>query len=133
MKEQNELLEAALKLAEFTGRMCLDSEMREAREVIERHRPKPERLEGWVNYYGPAKHGHVLFPSKEHAESVNDSENGRTVHMREVVPVEFEKWTASPGGAIWQGSKRIWNAGKQEIAEGLCEAHNAEMERIANA
>ena len=51
MNNENELLEAALKLAESIRPYSLSEEERTLIEVIEQHRPKPKRLEGWINFY----------------------------------------------------------------------------------
>ena len=55
MKEQNELLEAALKLAELVKALKAKGEIffeaLELIQTIEAHRPRPKRLEGWINVY----------------------------------------------------------------------------------
>jgi hypothetical protein len=130
MSEQNELLEAALKLAESIKPYSLGEVERELIEIIERHRPKPERLERWVNVFKGGRIGE-LWPSPEIAATHAPRETIRQALLREVVPVEFERWTAyeGPGQIQIQGGKRI----RHYDMSAICDAHNAEMERIANA
>jgi hypothetical protein len=146
MENQNELLEAALKVVE-TMRTVGDNceidwslEAERAMQTIERHRPKPERLEGWVNVFKDGRIGQ-LWSSQEIAavQADEDCPPIRQALLREVVPVEFEKWTAesAPGGSWWrvlnsEGGTIATNLSKT-CAESFRDTHNTEMERIANA
>jgi hypothetical protein len=116
MKEQNEeLLQAALKLAESVLFYSLSEEERALIEVIEQHRPKPKRVEGWLNLYGTRVSGFV-WPNEQEAKQTCSS-GGRQVHIREVAPVEWEPWTVE----MVRNHKNF-----QETVD----AHNAEMERV---
>jgi hypothetical protein len=115
MKEQNELLEAALKLAESIRLYSLSGEERNLIEVIEQHRPKPKRIEGWLNLYGARVSGFV-WPTEQSAKD-NASSDARQVHIREVAPVEWEPWTVE----MVRNHRNF-----QETID----AHNAEMERV---
>ena len=132
MKEQNEeLLQAALKLVESIKPYSLSEEERALIEVIEQHRPKATRVEGWINIYkgyedkGYEDKGYegyepagIIWPTEQEAKQ-NCSSNGvRQVHIREVVPVEWKPWTA----------KTIQSMSFS--AEAIVAAHNAEMERV---
>jgi hypothetical protein len=135
MSEQNELLEAAetlLGIIYGDPRFLTINGMfkaNQAREIIAKHRPKPERLGGWMNQYPDGTFGQELYPTEEKAR-IKGSQSV-PVHLREVVPVEFERWTAyeGPGQIQIQGGKRI----RHYDMSAICDAHNAEMERIANA
>lgn len=116
MKEQNELLEAALKLAESIRLYSLSEEERTLIEVIDQHRPKPKRVEGWLNLYGARVSGFV-WPTEQSAKD-KVSSGGRQVHIREVVPVEWEPWTSR--------TVQLLAISWEELAA----AHNAEMERV---
>jgi len=117
MKEQNEeLLQAALKLVESIKPYSLSEEERALIEVIEQHRPKAKRVEGWINIYGETLRGFV-WPTEQSAKD-NASSGGRQVHIREVVPVEWEPWTAKTIQSL------------SFSAEEIVAAHNAEMERV---
>jgi chromosome segregation ATPase len=117
MKEQNqELLEAALKLVESIKPYSLSEEERALVEVIEQHRPKAKRVEGWINIYGETLHGYV-WPTEELAKNFTGDDSARQVHIREVVPVEWKPWTAI----------RVRN---HKTFQETVDAHNAEMERV---
>jgi hypothetical protein len=131
MKEQNELLEAALKLADEFQSMDLGGYNRvaEALEIIERHRPKPNRLEGWLelNRRGLFEYYHKTEPNEFVLARIKE-EGGTVHHLREVVPVEFEKWSRKTIDEIW--SK---HGSMNAIFDVIAELHNSELERIANA
>jgi hypothetical protein len=125
MKEQNELLEAAETLLgiiddspEFLtlGRA---HKAKEAREIIEAHRPKPKRVEGWINLYAPdEEYMGFIYLTEEDAKTHCSDYTLRQVHIREVVPIEWEPWT----GKTVQSLAISW--------EELAAAHNAEMQRV---
>jgi len=117
MSEQNELLEAALKLAESIRPYSLSEEERALIEVIDQHRPKPKRLEGWINLYNDSKPGGTIWPTEQDAKDYCINEPARQVHIREVVPVEWKPWTVE----MVRNHKNF-----QETTD----AHNAEMERV---
>jgi hypothetical protein len=121
MNKENELLEAALKLAESIKPYSLSEEERTLIEVIEQHRPKPKRMEGWVNLYGPDDHymGFV-WPTEQDAKDHASSNMLSQVHIREVIPVEWERWTAKTVQSL------------SFSAEAIVAAHNAEMERVTH-
>jgi len=130
MKEQNELLEAAETLLRIIddrpGFLTVGKayKAKEAREIIERHRPKPKRIEGWINlckgyedkgYEGYEPAG-IIWATEQSAKH-NASSDCRQVHIREVVPVEWEPWTVE----MVRNHRNF-----QETAD----AHNTEMERV---
>ena len=118
MKEQNELLEAALKLAESIRPYSLSEEERTLIEVIEQHRPKLKRLEGWINLYGlDDLYMGLIWPTEEDANTRSSDNTLRQVHLREVVPVEWEPWTV----------EMVRN---HQNFQATVDAHNAEMERV---
>jgi hypothetical protein len=115
---QNELLEAALKLAESIRPYSLSEEERALIEVIEQHRPKPKRLEGWVNLYGPDDHYMgFIWPTEQDAKDHASPNMLSQVHIREVIPVKWKPWTV----------EMVRN--HQNFQETV-DAHNAEMERV---
>jgi hypothetical protein len=126
MKEQNELLEAAEKLLEILA-VIDDTEgltkeemhvIADARKIVDQHRPKPKRLEGWVNLYGPDDHYMgFIWPTEQDAKDHASPNMLSQVHIREVAPIEWERWTVE----MVRNHKNF-----QETAD----AHNAEMERI---
>jgi hypothetical protein len=117
MIEQNELLEAALKLAESIRPYSLSEEERALIEVIEQHRPQAKRIEGWINLYHDSKPGGSIWPTEQEAKQ-NCGINGvRQVHIREVVSLEWKPWTVE----MVRNHRNF-----QETAD----LHNAEMERV---
>ena len=123
MIEQNELLEATEKLLEILANIDDLTEgewqvIENTRQIVEQRHPKPERLEGWVNLYGPDDEymwSH-LWLSEEDAKT-HSSDRARQVHIREVVPVEWEPWTVE----MVRNHRNF-----QETVD----AHNAEMEKV---
>jgi hypothetical protein len=120
MKEQNEeLLQAALKLVESIKPYSLSEEERALIEVIEQHRPHAKRLEGWINLYGPDDHYMgFIWPTEQDAKDHASPNMLSQVHIREVVPVEWEPWTGKTVQSL------------SFSAEEIVAAHNAEMERV---
>jgi hypothetical protein len=127
MKEQNELLEATEKLLEILAAIddtegLTEEEMEviaDTRKIVDQHRPKPKRLEGWLNLYKGYegyKPGGIIWPTEQEAKQ-NCSRDARQVHIREVIPVEWEPWTVE----MVRNHKTF-----QETAD----LHNAEMERV---
>ena len=122
---ENELLEAAETLLgiidvrpEF---LTLEGahKAKEAREIIERHRPKPKRLEGWINLYAPdEEYMGFIYLTEEDAKTHCSDYTLRQVHIREVVPVEWKPWTSR--------TVQLLAISWEELAA----AHNAEMERV---
>lgn len=132
-EEQKEFNEAALKLAEFVTRSHNGESFKwddplSLVEAIEKYRPKPERVEGWVNLGGDG--GWDVFDSAELAAKYGGGENivRTAVHVREVVPVERKKWRAD-GEWIYtgEGSFRCSNDVAASVA---CKIHNEVMERV---
>lgn len=121
MKEQNELLEATEKLLEILAAIddtegLTEEEMEviaDTRKIVDQHRPKPKRLEGWLNLYGPDD---FIWPTEQDAKDAA-SDFTRQVHIREVVPAEWEPWTVE----MVRNHRNF-----QETAD----FHNAEMERV---
>ena len=124
METNQELLDAALVLADFTKGMCLKPEMREAIAVIEDLRPAPKPLEGWVNVYPDREDTHVpkLFKTEESAR-LHSSAYAKQVHVREVLPEEpkpkAERWTASRVLALYKNP-----GGFVESVQRIADAHN---------
>lgn len=124
MKEQNELLEAAETLLgiidDRPGFLTVGAayKAKEAREIIEAHRPKPKRLEGWINLYGPDDHYMgFIWPTEQDARDHASPNMLSQIHIREIVPVEWEPWTVE----MVRNHRNF-----QETVD----AHNAEMERV---
>lgn len=127
MTEQNELLEVTEKLLEILATIdaltfgdLTIAEWRvieDAQRIVEQHRPKPERLEGWINVYNDSKPGGITWPTEQDAKDYCVSSDGRQVHLREVVPVEWEPWTVE----MVRNHRNF-----QETVD----AHNAEMEKV---
>jgi len=122
---QNELSQAALKLLNILNNvddLSVDEweVITDVRKIVEQHRPKPKRVEGWINLYegyeGCEPAG-IIWPTEQEAKE-NCRNNGvRQVHIREVVPVEWEPWT-------------IEALSKIRHYQAMIDAHNAEMERV---
>ena len=127
MTEQNELLEVTEKLLEILatidaltfGDLTKDEwrVIEDAQRIVEQQRPKPKRLEGWINVYNDSKPGGIIWPTEQDAKDYCVSSRGRQVHLREVVPVEWEPWNVE----TVRNHRNF-----QESAD----AHNAEMERV---
>jgi hypothetical protein len=126
MKEQNELLEATEKLLEILAAIDdtegLTEEVMEViadtRKIFDQHRPKPKRLEGWVNLYGPDDHYMgFIWPTEQDAKDHATLNILSQAHIREVAPVEWELWTVE----MVRNHRNF-----QETAD----AHNREMERV---
>jgi hypothetical protein len=141
MSEKNELVEAALKLAEIISDYDFETipedecdQMRKAISIIERHRPKPNRLEGWLelNRRGLFEYYHKTEPNEFVLARIKE-EGGTVHHLREVVPVEFEKWTGDGQNVIASDGTYLFTTHSNATASRITELHNAEMERIANA
>jgi hypothetical protein len=124
MKEQNELLEAALKLLNILNNvddLSVDEweVIGDARTIVGQHQLKPKRLEGWINLYAPdEEYMGFIYLTEEDAKTHCSDYTLRQVHIREVVPVELEPWT----GKTVQSLAISW--------EELAAAHNAEIERV---
>jgi hypothetical protein len=124
MKEQNELLEAALKLLNILNNvddLSYDEweVIVDAQNIVAQHRTEPKRIEGWINLYAPDEGYYCfIYPTEEDAKTHCSDYTLRQVHIREVVPVEWEPWT----GKTVQSLAISW--------EELAAAHNAEMERV---
>jgi hypothetical protein len=127
MNEQNQLLEAAEKLLEILA-VIDDTEgltkqemevIANTRKIVDQHRPKPKRVEGWVNLYGPDDHYMgFIWPTEQAAKDHASPNMLSQVHIREVVPVEWEPWT-------------IQTLLDFPHLQAIIDAHNAEMERVA--
>jgi len=123
MKEQNEeLLQAALNLLNILNNVDdLSNDewevIGDARKIVAQHRSEPQRLEGWINFYNDSRPGGTIWPTEQEAKDYCLTEGARQVHIREVVPVEWEPWTV----------EMVRN--HQNFQETV-DAHNAEMERI---
>jgi hypothetical protein len=126
MKEQNELLEAAEKLLEILA-VIYDTEgltvkemevIAATRKIVDQHRPKLKRVEGWINLYRLGDHYMgFIWPTEQAAKDHASPNMLSQVHIREVVPVEWKRWTVE----MVRNHKNF-----QETVD----AHNAEMERV---
>ncbi len=130
--ENNELLEAALKLAELVksdfaanGRQVRDKS-NDLIAIIERHRPKPRLVEGWVVVY---KGGQMWFFREEASARIKgeNSEDYSIHHLREVTdPPKWERWDENTARSCYHNHmSNPWRA--------IADAHNAEMERFEKA
>lgn len=125
MKEQNELLEAAEKLLEILAAIddtegLTEEEMHviaDTRKIVDQHRPKPKRVEGWINFYNDSRPVGTIWSTEQDAKDYCLTEGVRQVHIREVAPVEWKRWTVE----MVRNHKNF-----QETVD----AHNAEMERV---
>ena len=127
MKEQNELLEVTEKLLEILatidaltfGDLTKDEwrVIEDAHRIVEQHRPKPKRLEGWANFYKNSITVGAIWPTEQVAKNHCLNSTGRQIYLREVVPVEWEPWTVE----MVRNHRNF-----QESAD----RHNAEMEKV---
>ena len=122
MTEQNELLEATEKLLGILDNIDDLTEdewqvIENTRQIVEQRRPKPERLEGWINLYNDSKPGGIIWPTEQDAKDYSVSSRGRQVHLREVVPVEWKPWN-------------VETVRNHRNFQETVDAHNAEMEKI---
>jgi hypothetical protein len=128
MAEKNELLEAALKLAEmhrnFTEKgeaYSLDA-WNAAIAAIEKHRPKPEPLQGWVNVYG---NEHPFYATEEDAKEGASGGCLRQAFVHEVTPApEWERWDED------KVREAYWESDERNVFAAMAKAHNAEMRRV---
>ena len=137
MEDIEKLKEAAFKLAEslksLNGSVILSTEEKSAIATIESFKPKVEPLECWVNVYpGEQQVFHTIKASAD----FNLREGGRTVHLREVTPVEWERWevVSCTTGAFFihnERNLRVVNVSYSLLqAKSIADAHNAEMKRV---
>jgi hypothetical protein len=126
MSEQNELLEATEKLLEILAAIddtegLTEEEMEviaDTRKIVDQHRPKPKRLEGWLNLYGRGDHYMgFIWPTEQSAKDHASPNMLSQVHIREVIPVGWGPWTVE----MVRNHRNF-----QETVD----AHNAEMERV---
>jgi len=133
-EEQNELLEAALKLADY----CKDLELASPAQLlsslvanVEKHRPAPPFVEGWVNEY---HNGAISFRSSKSAAieegSAGEKPTRNAVHVREVLP--WKEWRGD-GQNLLCGDTYLLTTWNSDESRRIAEFHNAEMERIAGA
>jgi hypothetical protein len=137
MKEQNELLEAALKLLNILNNVDDLSHdewevIGDAQKIVAQHRSEPQRLEGWINLYHDSKPEGIFWPTKEDAKD-KASRDARQVHIREVVPVEWEPWTMQT--LVDFPMQTLVDLPMQTLVDSpnyqaIIDAHNAEMERV---
>jgi len=136
MTEQNELLEAALKLAEtfksIENKADWSMETQQALDTIEKHRPKPELVECWVNLYKDGSRNY--YKTERIASGIDNFESlmiRRAVHLREVTPApEWERWRTKSNFQIWQGETMIHDCASGVDANEVVNLHNAEMQRV---
>jgi hypothetical protein len=125
MAEKNELLKAALKLAEmhrnFTEKgeaYSLDA-WNAAIAAIEKHRPKHKPVERWVILWYDGTEDFFNHDPK------TTSPNGKTVHLREVTPApEWDRWDEEKAREIY------WDKDERNVFAAMAKAHNAEMRRV---
>jgi hypothetical protein len=139
MTEQNELLEAALKLAEtfksIENKADWSMETQQALDAIEKHRPKPEPLECWANLYKDgSRNYHTTETAAQNVGDLHGLMIRRAVHLREVTPApEWERWRNDYGKCeILKGRSevKIGIAFSHIEAGAICSYHNAEMARV---
>jgi hypothetical protein len=125
-QEQNELLEAALRLAEICQSSYVETLESEKLDdiiaTIEKHRPKPRLVEGWVNVYKGGRIGNT-WDSETEAKINGGTENPpiRQAFIREVTdPPKWVKWTGT-------------TVNDSATCGAVAELHNAEMERLIAA
>lgn len=133
MSEPNqELLKAALRLANKAKDPSLSvDDLAEEIAAVEKFRPAPEprkAREWWVNVCSsgfPATYRteeHALNCAGKHAE---------TVHVREVLPVEWERWEAKDGYVYMRGSNNLALHTGNDTARRIAILHNSAMEALA--
>ena len=132
-EEQNELLTAALELAGTVSKHvhCHDTAALVA--AIEKHRPAPKLVEGWVNV-GPDGEWGLLHRIK--ADATNRApRTDRTVHVREVVEKRWNRWKSGEmcGEPVVAKStgEYIGSCRSGRDADRIASAHNEQMEAIA--
>jgi hypothetical protein len=131
MTEQNELLEAALKLAEtfksIENKADWSMETQQALDAIEKHRPKPEPEECYMIIWAD---GSRTATTTKPDDKVGSGKI-RVAHLREVTPApEWERWRNEGRTALMDGGYRGWTMVDETAAFTLCELHNAEMARV---
>jgi hypothetical protein len=133
MNEQNELLEAALRLAEIAGFMSVplmdDEEACQLIATIEKHRPKPKPIERFLVL---SHRGHDVCYSRSKGDAMASMQTGdQIITLREATdPPKWDKWVACLGPVnIEIGDRRVSHCDIQAIAD----AHNAEMARLVAA
>jgi hypothetical protein len=129
-QERDQAIAAALKLrdavAEHIGAETYPNEIALAVREVESIAPKRKPMECWVTAWRGYSRPASVHTTKGEAEQSIANRSGATVHhIREVLP--WKRWIAYDGPCeIGTGEKRIRHYNVSEI----CEAHNAEMERI---
>jgi hypothetical protein len=127
MTEKNELLEAALKLAEmhrnFTEKgdaYSLDT-WNAAIAAIEKHRPKPEPEECYMIIWAD---GSRTATTTKPDDKVGSGKI-RVAHLLEVTPApEWERWDED------KVREAYWESDERNVFAAMAKAHNAEMRRV---
>jgi hypothetical protein len=134
-QEKQEFFEAALKLADLVKNAddyWSSFDASKVVDTIEKYRPAPKLVEGWVNvaYDGTILSG--IYTAKEYAiKNALASSTRKGVYVREVTdPPSWNQWVAFEGrGEIETGAERVRSYNLSRI----CELHNAEMRRVGLA
>jgi hypothetical protein len=131
-QEQNELLEAALRLIDALRnepQAVLYGKCKDDIATIEAHRPKPKLVDGWyavidqVVQDGP-------FKSLEEARRCSEPAE-RPAHLREVTdPPKWERWDKRTVADIYFNTEIESGPAQWDL---IADAHNAEMERFEKA
>lgn len=135
-QEPNELLEAALQLAEICQSSYVETLESEKLDdiiaTIEKHRPKPRLVEGWVNVYKGGCIGNT-WDSESEAKINGGSGNPpiRQAFIREVTdPPKWKKWTGRTVADIYHNTGIEPGPAQWDL---IADAHNAEMARLIAA
>jgi hypothetical protein len=127
------LEEVAFKLAERIKQLHSKSDLPtkqdiELADAIEAFKPKAEPpFETWAIIY-PDRLLSCYF--SEDAASRANTDKTRVAHLREVTPVEWERWCVELGAQIRQGEKHICTPASPHTARQIADAHNEEMQRV---
>ena len=131
-EERDAAIEAGLKLVEITKSINSENwaEWHEAADKLKALKPKVEPSEWWLRITPDGSPVGVYGSAKE-AESCPFGV--LVVRLREVVPVEWERWRNDYGKCeILKGRSevKIGIAFSHIEAGGICDHHNAEMARV---
>lgn len=135
-QEQNELLEASLKLAKIAENRMTADDSRTAVDakkligIIQSHRPKPRLVEGWLCYHADGSRSSSEGMDYEPFKNVP---NVRTAPVRKVTDPPKWDWWEADNCTIMQGDEAVAILGFNTDAERIADAHNAEMERLIAA
>lgn len=111
-----------------------NTEKAEIIAAIEAFKPKSEPVECWANLHKDGSRNY--HSTEEGAQSVGDLHGlmiRRAVHLREVAPVEFERWKVGEIGqwvGVAQANGRLIATAPTPNCKLIADAHNEAMQRV---